>query len=239
MRAIIILFSLCIVVIAAESGCFTFCFCEGSVASCFNAPFFPSFITTAWIQTLILIDGSMNQLPITPSSFPQLRTLVLRNCYFITCNQLEELHQNYGNLSIETDINCDDTSTVSTTISDITTAVTSESTTTVPVPTTTQVTDTSASSVPTLSTTSVSTDSTTGITRETTTTDHGTDNRHTVLLASILSVGGVVILVVIVLVSVLLYKKFSVDRVRPIVRPNEEIYMDPISYINRAYESCV
>ena len=205
---LLILFCCILIARAQIDSCETFCACEGHVASCMGMNQFPSFFWSGWIHNLILIDGTFNELtPVTKLNFPNLKTLVLRNCRFITCSDINSIIDTWPELVIEADNNCETTTTA-----DITTEI---------IDTTTD------------DTTTTNGYSTTPANVTTPNTPDSTQYHDTVLIASISTVAGVVLIIIITLVSVKMYKKFKTSRRQPIVRPCLEL-MD-ITYENYGY----
>ena len=96
---------ICVGLVNAQGDlCPIFCQCEGSVALCRNLPQFPVFLTTGWITNLIIIDGTLTTLPITRENFPKLTSVVLRNCRYISCQELHQLTLDWENLNVESNV---------------------------------------------------------------------------------------------------------------------------------------
>ena len=190
------------------------CDCQETIVTCTSVFRFPSFVSRI-IETLILIDGSLNCLPVTHHDFPRLRRLVMRNLNGITCETVSELRYQWPDLIINTDLQCDTTTSVTT----VTTATTTIST------------PQSPSSI-----TAITMDSTPG-----TVTGHATSTlppskesgtSYTALVASITTIGIVVVLIIIALVGRHYYKKYR-NRVEPIM-----LGLDNINYgSSDVYES--
>ena len=118
MIRIVCLLLLCAAVKAQRNDCLTFCTCEVGIATCRNVPAFPQFITTRWLETLILIDGTLTTLPISQDRFPRLRQLALRNCRFISCSVVHDLRASWTELLLDSNT-CADTTTEVTVSTDI------------------------------------------------------------------------------------------------------------------------
>ena len=96
---------LCVALASAQGDtCAPFCECDGGVVLCRNTPVFPQFLTTGAITTIIIIDGTLSNLPVTEANFPQLTSLILRNCRFISCQQIYQIQQAWSQLNIESNV---------------------------------------------------------------------------------------------------------------------------------------
>ena len=112
-----ILFIILVALVAAQrDDCMLFCTCEGAIATCRNPPTFPEFITTGWLETLILIDGTLTTLPLSEDRFPRLRQLVLRNCRLIPCSVINNLRSTWTNIILVSD-SCTEATTLGVTFS--------------------------------------------------------------------------------------------------------------------------
>ena len=113
----------------AQNSCDMYCSCESGIVTCFNSPVFPTFYSRGWITTIILIGSSTHDLPVSEVDFPNLNMLVLRNTPNIQCNDLFNLHTNWPELDIDSDLACDTTTSTTTTVQPTPTTTASPDTT--------------------------------------------------------------------------------------------------------------
>lgn len=227
---------------SAQTSCDTYCSCESGIVTCFNAPTFPTFYSTAWIASLILIDSGTNSLPINQQNFPMLRSLVLRNAYNIECSDILQVKNQRPELDIETDLHCDVTTeltshstqtTITTTRHSTHAASTSTPATLRPVTlrsTLTDITSTPQSTPATSGSTSTNMYST-QMTSTSTTNRPETDEQNW-LLPFLISIVILVCLIIIILIAFKAYKRCVRDRVRPL-----ELEMADFCYHNPVYNS--
>ena len=228
---------LCFALVNSQGDlCPNFCRCDGNIVLCRNLPQFPVFVTTALIRSIIIIDGTLTNLAITQTAFPKLESVVLRNCPFIVCQDLQQLAHDWAELIIESDlciIGVTTRSSIETTsyTTDVTTSTYFAST---------QVASnqrTTAVSVYALSTVATSSEIISSNTAETTadlisSNTPDTTANLTVILASTLTVLVLVIILVIGICVYCVHKKISQDRVRA-------FSIDDDAYENRTHMNSI
>ena len=202
-----------------ENACDTFCNCEGAIVSCANAPFFPTFITTTNIQTLIFIDSQIHSLDsVTQEQFPNLRSLVLRNCPLITCYDIQSLQLNWEQLRVNINIQCTFTTSYSTYVSihaTVTENIRSSSTSEVHIG---ELSRFVTESIRSTRTRELQTPDNSATTTTTLHNDNETDSSKESLplhvIAALTTGIAVLIVIIVVIVAVCIYAKYKRNRVR-------------------------
>lgn len=78
---------------AKSDDCISVCDCETNSATCYFITQFPEFRSTNWIQTLYIYSSSIEILGIYDDNYESLERLILTNCRFIKCSEIERLTQ--------------------------------------------------------------------------------------------------------------------------------------------------
>ena len=237
---------------SCESG---FCDCEtGDVVTCASISYFPRFLSTGWINVLILTDSPLWSLSgIESYNFYSLQHLMLRNCPSIICEELERVQTIKPWLIITSSLNCDMTSVEFTTTRHAHVVTTTDSSVEISSPqlSTSDVTPSSTSDVTPTSIADLTTSSSTSSAivsaadgapyAATEASRSDDDDSSTLLIASLTVVGAAITVAVVGIVGWWSYAKYKRNQVRDLTPVLELDDLNPVyrptTYVNRAFQA--